>query len=144
MNHFFPILLLSTISLSAQEIEWQKTLGGTNNEYAFSICLATDGGYVAAGRTNSINGDVLGNHGFDDSWVVKLDDVGSLQWQKCLGGTGFEYAQDIQQTVDGGFVLAGYTVSNDGDVSGNHGGSDFWVVKLDSAGNIQWQKCLGG
>jgi len=53
-----------------------------------------------------------------------------LDWQKCLGGSSYDYAQSIQQTADGGYVVCGYTPSNDGDVSGNHGSEDFWIVKL--------------
>jgi hypothetical protein len=53
-----------------------------------------------------------------------------MQWQKCLGGTGNDWARSAQQTGDGGYVVAGWTLSNDGDVSGNHGNNDFWVVKL--------------
>jgi len=125
-------------------IQWQKCLGGSNGEQASSIIQTTDGGYIVAGFTASVDGDVLGNHGGLDAWVVKLDKIGNLQWQKCLGGTLADYAKSIQQTTDGGYILAGWTTSNDGDVSGNNGGEDAWVVKLDTVGNIQWQKCLGG
>jgi len=62
---------------------------------------------------------------------VKLSSMGSLQWQKCLGGSSLDEAHSIQQTDDGGYIVAGQTHSDDGDVSGNHGDSDFWVVKLD-------------
>jgi len=125
-------------------IQWQKCLGGTNIDLAQSIQQTTDGGYIVAGVTGSNDGDVLGNHGLNDAWVVKLDASGSIQWQKCLGGSLNETAKSIQQTTDGGYIVAGYTRSNDGDVSGNHGIEDAWVVKLDAVGNIQWQKCLGG
>jgi hypothetical protein len=135
----FPYLLHAQVA-----IEWQKCLGGSNNDWANSIQQTTDGGYVVAGYTISNNGDVSGNHGDDDYWIVKLDGTGNIQWQKCLGGTIAEYANSIQQTIDGGYVLAGLTTSYNGDVSGNHGGGDAWIVKLDGAGNIQWQKCLGG
>jgi hypothetical protein len=129
---------------AAGNIQWQKCLGGTNWDYAYSIHQTTDGGYVVAGTTGSNDGDVSGNHGNYDYWVVKSDASGNIQWQKCLGGTGDDYAYSIQQTTDGGYVVAGWTASNDGDVSGYHGGWDYWVVKLDASGNIQWQKCLGG
>jgi uncharacterized repeat protein (TIGR01451 family) len=125
-------------------IQWQKCLGGTGYDRAHSIQQTTDGGYIVAGHTNSNNGDVSGNNGYYDMWVVKLDYQGNILWQKCLGGTGYDRAHSIQQTTDGGYIVAGYTYSNNGDVSGNHGDSDMWVVKLDPQGNIQWQKCLGG
>src|SRR5688572_8228967 len=68
----------------------------------------------------------------------------AIQWQKALGGTGYDGAGLTQQTTDGGYIVAGFTVSNDGDVSGNHGLYDAWIVKLAATGNIQWQKALGG
>lgn len=68
----------------------------------------------------------------------------SIQWQRCLGGTNNDYAQCIQTTIDGGFIVAGSTSSNNGDVSGNNGNGDVWIVKTSSSGNIEWQKCLGG
>ncbi|MEP7170801.1 MAG: hypothetical protein ABI855_15640, partial [Bacteroidota bacterium] len=129
----------------AGSIQWQKCFGGTQDDDAFSIQQTADGGYVFAGRTSSNDGDVTGNHGGNyDCWVVKLDGTGTIQWQKCLGGTGEDEATAIQQTADGGFVFAGWTTSDDGDVTGYIGSLDYWVVKLDTAGIIQWQKCLGG
>lgn len=131
-------------------IQWQKCLGGTGYEWAYSIQQTTDGGFIVAGRSDSNDGDVSYGHGNYDFWVVKLDAFGSIQWQKCLGGTGWDEARSVQQTTDGGYIVAGWTSSNDGDVSGNQTGQssfligDAWVVKLDGLGNIQWQRCLGG
>ena len=130
---------------AAGNIQWQKCLGGSEYDYAFSIRQTTEGGFIVAGGSNSNDGDVSGNHGSDDFWIVKLDPVGNIQWQKCLGGSNLDYgASSIRQTTDGGYIVTGETYSNDGDVSGNHGTYDYWVVKLDASGNIQWQKCLGG
>ncbi|MCX6234615.1 MAG: hypothetical protein NT175_07805 [Bacteroidetes bacterium] len=126
------------------EIQWQKCFGGSSNDYAWSIQQTTDDGYVIAGLTYSNNGDVTGNHGGGDYWVVKLDQSGEIQWQKCFGGSSWDEVRSIQQTTDGGYVVAGYTYSNDGDVTGTHGDADYWVVKLSQSGEIQWQKCLGG
>ena len=125
-------------------IQWQKSLGGSGNDYANSIQQTADGGYIVAGYTSSVDGDVSGNHGGNDMWVVKLDNAGNIQWQKTLGGSGDDVATYVQQTADAGYIIAGNTFSNNGDVSGNHGNADAWVVKLDNAGNIQWQKTLGG
>jgi len=136
---FWVVKLSSTGSL-----QWQKCLGGSRDDSAHSIQQTSDGGYIVAGFTDSNDGDVSGNHGGWDVWVVKLNSTGSLQWQKCLGGSDWDYAHSIQQTSDGGYIVAGWTWSNDGDVSGNHGGLDVWVVKLSSTGTLQWQKCLGG
>jgi gliding motility-associated-like protein len=128
----------------AGDIQWQKKLGGNKNEYAYSIDLTNDGGYVIAGHSESTDGDVTGNHGSRDYWVVKLDGIGNLQWQKSLGGSGDEEAYSVRATGDGGCIVAGLTDSNDGDVSGNHGKRDYWIVKLDNTGALQWQKALGG
>jgi hypothetical protein len=137
---------------SSGDLVWQKCLGGTLNDGAdFNLTggvpifqQTTDGGFIICGLTQSNDGDVDGNHGGEDIWVIKLNSSGNLVWQKCLGGTLTEYATSIQQTTDGGFIIGGYTWSNDGDVVGTHGGSDIWVVKLSSTGNLVWQKCLGG
>ena len=93
-----------------------------------------------------VNGgsDVSGNHGGGDFWIVKLGGSGNIQWQKCLGGSGKEISSSIQLTIEGGYIVAGHTKSDDGDVSEYHGEEDFWIVKLDESGNIQWQKSLGG
>ena len=125
-------------------LEWQKCLGGTGEESAYSVLQTADGGYVVAGETESIDGDVRGNHGQLDFWIVKLDRSGKLAWKKCLGGTGDDTAYSIQQTADGGYVVAGETTSNDGNVNGNHGSYDYWVVLLDASGKIVWKRCLGG
>ncbi|CAN5654692.1 hypothetical protein BH10BAC3_BH10BAC3_04450 [soil metagenome] len=130
------------------DIQWQKCLGGSNLDYAFSIRQTNDGGYILAGKTYSNDGDVSGLHqptwGFTDYWVVKLNSSGTIEWQKCLGGDLDDEAHSIQQTSDGGYIVAGNSYSNDGDVSGNHGNGDYWIVKLNNTGTIQWQKCLGG
>ena len=78
---------------------------------------------------------VVGNHGGSfpyspDFWVLKADSIGNFIWGKCIGGTGDDIAYDIKQTPDGGYVIAGTSSSNDGDVTGNNGGNDVWVVKL--------------
>jgi len=128
-------------------ITWQKSLGGTGSDMALSIQQTSDGGYIVAGASASTDGDVTGNHGGTDCWIVKLNSEGTIVWQKSLGGTNFDYALSIQQTNEGGYIVSGYGLSNDGDVSGHHGTTsyyDYWVVKLDNAGTIQWEKSLGG
>lgn len=175
------------------KVQWQKCLGGKGYDVANSIRQTSDGGYIAAGYTNSNNGDVKGIHGEFDGWVVKLDDKGKIQWQKCLGdkkedevvgvrqtadggyivamntevendgedcqivklggkgeiewqkcygGRGFQNVHDIKQTMDGGYIAAGITV--DSDLKGYGGNQDYWIIKLDNKGELEWQKCLGG
>jgi hypothetical protein len=138
-NDFWVVKLNSTGVL-----QWQKTLGGSGSDKATSVQQTADGGYIVAGYTNSTNGDVTGNHGSNDFWVVKLNSTGLLQWQKTYGGNSSDVAYSIQQTTDFGYIVAGCTNSNNGDVTGYHGTMDYWVTKLDSAGILQWQKTLGG
>jgi hypothetical protein len=121
-----------------------KCLGGSGSDNISCVQQTSDGGYIVAGSSNSINGGIEGNHGSSDIWVVKLKGSGKREWQKCLGGSSYESATSIQQTSDGGYIVAGFTSSNDGDITGNHGLTDAWVVKLDDSGNLNWQKCLGG
>jgi hypothetical protein len=125
-------------------ILWQKCLGGSGADDVYSIQSTIDGGYIIVGYTGSNDGDVTSYHGSNDIWVVKLSQTGVIQWQKCLGGSSYEWGAFIQQTTDGGYIVLGTTTSNDGDVSGNHGGYDIWLVKMSQTGVIQWQKCLGG
>jgi predicted transcriptional regulator len=96
------------------------------------------------GSTFSNDGDVSGNHGEEDGWVVMLDKSGNIEWQKTLGGSGTERFQGVTQTLAGDYVLVGSTNSTDGDVNENKGISDAWVVKIDKKGNLQWQKTFGG
>ncbi|MBK6484565.1 MAG: T9SS type A sorting domain-containing protein [Chitinophagaceae bacterium] len=123
---------------------WNKCYGGSNDDQATAIEETSDGGFIVVGNSHSNDGDVTGNHGADDIWVFKADATGNIQWQRSLGGTENEYATTVQHTNDGGYVVGGYTESDDGDVIGNHGDSDYWMVKLDESGNIQWSKCYGG
>lgn len=123
---------------------WEKTYGGSNFDGAFSVETYPNGDILVAGFTNSNDGDVSGNNGLGDVWVVKLDPQGNLLWQNPLGGSNGDSGYDAVLTSDGGIAVVGITLSNDGDVSGHHGDWDFWVIKLDSAGNLLWQNALGG
>lgn len=125
-------------------LEWQKALGGSATDDHGLIQQTNDGGFVLAGSTSSTDGDVVGNHGQFDHWVVKLDPFGVIQWQRALGGSASDGAYSVAETSDGGFLLAGETRSTDGDVLGNHGSADAWVVKLNADGEVQWQQCYGG
>jgi len=137
--------LSATHFLFAQPtIEWQQNYGGSSADYAQSIQQTLDGGYIVAGGSSSNNGDVSGNNGGWDYWILKLDGTGNVQWEQNYGGSGYDYAYSIQQTLDGGYIVAGRSSSNDGDVSGNNGGWDYWILKLDGTGNVQWEQNYGG
>jgi hypothetical protein len=142
---FLPCTDVWVVKLSNKgDIQWQKCLGGSSWDAANSIRLADDGGFVVAGWTWSSDGNVSGYQGNGDIWVLKLDDVGDIKWQKCLGGSSSDIANYAQQTNDGGYAVVGYTASRDGNVSSNNDGRDVWLVKLNDTGSIQWQKCIGG
>lgn len=128
-------------------IEWQKTYGGSmaDGEDAVFVKPLNNGGYLFTANVSSNDGDVTGNHGGIDVWLVEIDSVGNIVWQKTYGGTGDDVMRTIYINSKNEYILTGYTNSNDGDVSGLHGThEDFWVIKTDSVGNIIWQKCLGG
>ncbi len=126
-------------------IQWQKCYGGLYLEYGTAAYSTSDGGYIFSAYTESNDNDVSANHGSYDCWIVKLNSIGTIQWQKCLGGTGVDANYSFRKTMDGKYMMAGYTYSGDGDVVGIHvGDSDYWVVKMDTTGTIEWQKCLGG
>ncbi len=133
---------------AAGNIQWQNTIGGNSVDYLTSIQQTTDGGYILGGWSNSgVSGDKTENsQGANDYWVVKLDPIGYIQWQNTIGGGSYDYLTSIQQTTDGGYILGGMSQS---DVSGDkteicQGDFDYWVVKLDASGNIQWQNTIGG
>ena len=129
-------------------IQWEKSFGGTSNDEAYAVQQTSDGGYIVAGFAYSSDGDVIGHHGpnggLPDYWILKLNTIGDIQWQQSLGGSGDDEAYAVQQTSDGGYIVAGYSYSLDGNVTGNHGDDDYWIVKLSAGGSLQWQKSLGG
>jgi hypothetical protein len=113
-------------------IVWQKSYGGAMGDGAASIRQTPDGGYIVAGYTWSFGA------GSYDAWLLKLDGVGNVVWQRTYGTTGLDGIYDVKTTPDNGYIVAG---SADW---GGSGSSDAWVMKLDSAGNIVWQKLYGG
>jgi len=111
---------------------FQKTIGGTGDDYGYSIQQTSDGGYVITGETSSFGA------GYSDVFVIKLDSSGNLSWAKTIGGTYSDYGYSIQQTSDGGYVITGETSSF------GAGYYDVFVIKLDSSGNLSWAKTIGG
>ena len=133
---------------SLGDIQWQNTIGGDSSDCLLSIEQTTDGGYILGGWSKSnISGDKTENsNGFSDFWIVKLDSIGVIQWQNTIGGSNYEVLFSIQQTTDWGYILGGPSVSNiSGDKTENcFGQEDYWIVKVDSLGVIQWQNTIGG
>jgi len=129
----------------SDNIIWQNVLGGSASDWRIFMDATADGGTVLCGETISSDGDVSFNHGVSDLWVVKLDGAGAIEWENSFGGSLAEYASAIVQNSAGGYYVCGQTKSNNGDVSGNHGGLfDTWVICLDSAGGLLWQRTMGG
>lgn len=131
------------------DIEWQKSLGGSLHDGATSVLNNDDGSFVIAGYTSSNDGDVASNKGMIDGWLVKLSDDGNIVWEKTIGGTWTDGFRNIRHTADGGYILTGSTLSNDGDLAGlNPGGwmelAKYWIVKLDNNADIEWQSVIGG
>jgi uncharacterized repeat protein (TIGR01451 family) len=128
---------------------WENYYGGTLKDVPSSIIKSVNGGYLIIGNSNSpeITHDGTGN---TDAWLVKISEAGALEWQKDLGGNGTEGISKnmgrgkIVESTDGSIYVATESTSIDGDVTGNLGGQDIWLVKLNSTGVIQWTKNLGG
>ncbi len=112
-------------------ITWQRTYGGNYDDIANSIQQTTDGGYIVAGYTLS-----LGTNG--DAYIIKLDKDGNLDWENNFGGVYEDRANSIQQTTDGGYIVAGYTNSF------GAGSNDIYVLKLEASGDATWTKTYGG
>jgi hypothetical protein len=123
---------------------WEKNYGGSETEKPYDVKMAANGNYVIAGVTYSSDGDVTEAFGASDAWIINIDINGNKIWQKSLGGSGIDEMQAVASTTDGGFLVAGWTASKDGDATGGDGWSEMWVVKLDQAGRKVWHKTFGG
>lgn len=127
------------------DLLWQKCLGGVNNDVAWGVHQASDGGFLVTGESQSSDGHLTVNNGGPDMWLLKLDQHGELLWQRPYGGSGIDAGLALIETQDGGIVSVGYTFSDDGDVgSGNQGGSDYWIVKVSASGELLWERTMGG
>lgn len=143
-------LLCCILSPTVQSQEWVRTLESSfvisspGVSRVVQVIKTADGGCASIGSTNSFGGTVAATgHGNYDLWVVKYDAVGTVEWQKLFGGSEEDRGYSVYQTSDNGFVVVGYTKSDDGDVTDNHGQSDIWLIRLDSDGNLLWQKTFG-
>ena len=112
--------------------QWNKTYGGTGDESAQSVIQTLDGGYAIASDTTSYGA------GYNDFWLIKTDTAGNEQWNQTYGGTEGDFVCSLIQTSDGGYALAGSTGSY------GAGSSDFWLVKTNGSGNVQWNQTYGG
>jgi hypothetical protein len=138
--------------------DWQVNLGGQGQEMVKSIAQTQDGGYIIGGSSASDISPLLLKGGADpygksektngslDYWIVKLDEKGAVKWQKTLGGRYSDILESIKQTVDGGYIVGGYSnsPSSQSKSNENYGEGDYWILKLDKEGNTEWQQTLGG
>lgn len=141
----FLFLFAATLTQAQhKKIKWQAKYGGLKDDYPKSLIKTQDNGYVICGSSASADGSLTGNNGIDDVWLVKTDSIGNMLWQKNYGGSKSDVGSCIIQTADGGYFIAGYTTSNDKDITTNKGIADIWCIKTDSTGNMLWQQTYGG
>lgn len=127
---------------------WEKTYGGSGDDFLTSIKETPDGGFIVGmGSNSNISGDKTENsRGGLDFWILKLNAFGELDWQKTYGGAQPDFDTNVFPTTDGGYFVTGYSdsgISGDKSVPSN-GQRDYWVLKLNSSGEINWQKAIGG
>ena len=147
------------------EEQWQRTIGGTGQDELLSVFQTTDGGYILGGSSSSdativattdkktlttskkdLTSKSTNSRGSMDYWIVKLNTQGEVQWQKTFGGKYADELRSMEQTKDGGYILGGYSNSpQSGDkTEPSIGIGDYWVVKIDNSGTIEWQRTYGG
>jgi hypothetical protein len=135
---------------SNMNVSWVKVYGGTAADYGKSAVQTGDGGYAVLCYTASDDVDVTGNHGTGDAadlWLLRLDSLGNLLWQRCYGSAYDEEPGSIALTPDNGFIMFGVSNGSGDDVPSHYGSEfdeDWFVVKADSLGSIQWTKSMGG
>ena len=126
----------------------QRCVGGTDYEECMDIVFYPTGGCVVTGRTYSADGDVTGYHSGSDMLIAKLNGTLNVDWAHAFGGSQTEEGNSLVVNSDGTIMALGYTSThNNGDVTGHHGAQgsdDFWLVKTNSAGFLQWAECFGG
>lgn len=120
---------------------WEANYGGSGDETLPHIQETLDGGYFIGASSDS---GLPNNLGLNDYMILRTDAKGTLLWQYNYGGSGQDLFRDFEQTDDGGLLLFGTTASNDFNVSDNNGSNDFWLVKVDQAGILEWQETIGG
>jgi len=142
------VLVIFPVFSQDTSILWQRTIGGSEMEQFPHILETDDGGLLLGGTSSSnISGEKMeDSRGGEDFWILKLDSSGGIEWQRTIGGSGNDKLQSVSKTIDGNYLIGG---SSDSPISGekseaSRGLSDYWFLKIGAAGNIIWQKTLGG
>jgi hypothetical protein len=132
-------------------LQWQKTYGGTADDRGTSLIETSDGGFAMLGFSFSSDGDVTSNAGLQDYWLAKVDANGAMQWQKSFGFSGTDSGLSVIQTRDQGFLLSGILDVTASGGEGNssrglakHAGGDYWILKLNATGALEWSYYFGG
>jgi len=150
LSIFFIMLYLPLSSFSqTPDIEWQNTIGSNGDDFLVTVHQTEDGGYILGGYSyGGISGDKTeAGLGFADYWIVKLNTFGAIEWQNTIGGNSNDILTQLEVTSDGGYILGGYSdsgISGDKTEASLVSSNDYWVVKIDDFGNIQWQNTIGG
>jgi len=126
------------------DLQWSKYFGGSFTDAPFGIVETEDHNFIIAGSSDSADVDISNNNGSYDFWVLKITSNGSLLWERSFGGSEIDEARAITATNDGNFIIVGDTRSADKDVSNNHGAADVWIIKMNTDGNLIWEKTIGG
>jgi len=122
--------LIKTDAMGTEQ--WSQTFGGSDKDRVYSVQQTTDGGYILTGYTNSYGA------GGDDAWLIKTNAMGTEQWSQTFGGSDDDVTKSVQQTVDGGYILAGWNKSY------GAGSKNAWLIKTDATGTEQWSQTFGG
>ena len=121
-----------------------KFFGGSDEEVAREIIELQDGGFGIVGSTKSTDGDFSNRMGNDwDLFLIKIDEQGEVTWKKTYGGSADDFGFSLVESPEGGFVLIGYSNSQDGDVPTTKGYHDNWIIRVDAAGAVVWKKSFG-
>ena len=132
-------------------LEWQKTFGGSEDDKALDIIQTLEGDFIILGSSESSDLDVSENAGSKDFWLVKLSNKGVLLWEKSFGFSGIDYGTTLLETKEGGFLITGVLDVSASDGQGNakstatkHSGGDYWAIKTDHTGTLEWSRFFGG
>lgn len=134
-------------------LQWEKSFGFSGHDHSYDLVQTPDGGFFFVGFLDITSALADGtyykrysltSHGVGEFWGTKIDASGNIEWRQYYGGTNNDRAHAVVASDDGGFVMAGFSESEDFDISNSRGSYDFWVVKISSTGELIWERSFGG